>query len=48
MAIQRFKIALNAARFPLVSTKGQRAVFVLENEYSLNLTQAESLKLMES
>lgn len=28
MAIQRFKVALNAARFPLVSTKGQRAVFV--------------------
>lgn len=28
MTIQRFKIALNAARFPLVSTNGQRAVFV--------------------
>lgn len=28
MAVQRFKVALNAARFPLVSTKGQRAVFV--------------------
>ena len=28
MAIQRFKLALNAARFPLVSTQGQRAVFV--------------------
>lgn len=28
MAIQRTKIALNAARFPLVSTKGSRAVFV--------------------
>ena len=28
MTIQRFKVALNAARFPLVSTKGQRAVFV--------------------
>ena len=28
MAIQRFKVALNAARFPLVSTKGQRAVFI--------------------
>lgn len=27
MTIQRFKIALNAARFPLVSTKGHRAVF---------------------
>ena len=28
MAIQRFKVSLNAARFPLVSTKGQRAVFI--------------------
>jgi hypothetical protein len=28
MAVQRFKVALNAARFPLVSTKGQRAVFI--------------------
>lgn len=28
MAIQRFKLSLNAARFPLVSTKGQRAVFI--------------------
>lgn len=28
MAIQRFKLALNAARFPLVSSWGQRAVFV--------------------
>lgn len=28
MAIQRFKVALNSARFPLVSTKGSRAVFV--------------------
>lgn len=28
MAIQRFKLALNAARFPLVSSKGQRAVFI--------------------
>lgn len=28
MAIQRSKIALNAAHFPLVSTKGSRAVFV--------------------
>lgn len=28
MALQRSKIALNAARFPLVSTKGSRAVFV--------------------
>lgn len=28
MTIQRFKIALNAARFPLVSSKGQRAVFI--------------------
>ena len=28
MAVQRFKIALNAARFPLVSTKGSRAVFI--------------------
>lgn len=28
MAIQRFKIALNNALFPLVSTKAQRAVFV--------------------
>lgn len=28
MAIQRFKVALNNARFPLVSTKAQRAAFV--------------------
>lgn len=28
MAVNRFKVALNAARFPLVSTKGQRAVFI--------------------
>lgn len=28
MALQRFKVALNAARFPLVSTKGNRAVFI--------------------
>lgn len=28
MAIQRYKVALNAARFPLVSTKGSRAVFI--------------------
>jgi len=28
VAIQRFKVSLNAARFPLVSTKGQRAVFI--------------------
>ena len=28
MAVQRFKISLNAARFPLVSTKGGRAVFI--------------------
>lgn len=28
MTIARFKLPLNAARFPLVSTKGQRAVFV--------------------
>lgn len=28
MAVNRFKLALNAARFPLVSTKAQRAVFV--------------------
>lgn len=28
MAVNRFKVALNSARFPLVSTKGQRAVFV--------------------
>ena len=28
MAVQRFKVSLNAARFPLVSTKGQRAVYV--------------------
>lgn len=28
MAINRFKVALNAARFPLVSARGQRAVFV--------------------
>lgn len=28
MAIQRFKVAVNAARFPLVSTKGSRAVFI--------------------
>ena len=28
MAVQRFKLALNAARFPLVSTKGNRAVFI--------------------
>lgn len=28
MAIQRFKVSLNAARFPLVSTKGQRAAFI--------------------
>jgi hypothetical protein len=28
MAVNRFKLALNAARFPLVSTKGQRAVFI--------------------
>lgn len=28
MALQRSKIALNAARFPLVSTKGSRAVFI--------------------
>ena len=27
MALQRFKVALNSARFPLVSTKGSRAVF---------------------
>lgn len=27
MAVQRFKVSLNAARFPLVSSKGQRAVF---------------------
>lgn len=27
MTIQRYKVALNAARFPLVSTKGSRAVF---------------------
>jgi hypothetical protein len=26
MAVQRFKLAINAARFPLVSTKGSRAV----------------------
>lgn len=29
MAIQRYKIALNNALFPLVSTKAQRAVFAL-------------------
>jgi hypothetical protein len=28
MAVQRFKVALNNAAFPLVSTKAQRAVFV--------------------
>ena len=28
MAIRRFKVALNNARFPLVSTKAQRAAFV--------------------
>ena len=28
MAIQRFKVALNNARYPLMSTKAQRAVFV--------------------
>jgi hypothetical protein len=28
MAIQRFKVSLNAARFPLISTKGPRAVFI--------------------
>lgn len=28
MAVNRFKVALNSARFPLVSTKGQRAVFI--------------------
>ena len=28
MAIQRFKVALNNALFPLVSTKAQRAAFV--------------------
>lgn len=28
MAIQRYKIALNAARFPLVSSQGQRAVMI--------------------
>lgn len=28
MAVQNFKIALNAARFPLLSTHGQRAVFI--------------------
>lgn len=28
MAVNRFKIALNNARFPLVSTKAQRAVFI--------------------
>jgi hypothetical protein len=28
MAVNRFKVALNAARFPLVSSKGQRAVLV--------------------
>lgn len=28
MAVNRFKVALNAARFPLVSTKATRAVFV--------------------
>jgi len=28
MAIQRFKVSLNNAEFPLVSTKAQRAVFV--------------------
>ena len=28
MAINRFKVSLNAARFPLVSTQGQRAVFI--------------------
>ena len=28
MAVQRFKVALNNARFPLLSTKAQQAVFV--------------------
>lgn len=28
MAIQRFKVALNNARFPLISTKAQRAAFI--------------------
>ena len=28
MAVQRFKVALNNALFPLVSTKAQRAAFV--------------------
>lgn len=28
MAIQRFKVSLNAARFPLISTKGSRSVFI--------------------
>lgn len=28
MAVNRFKVALNAARFPLVSTKATRAVFI--------------------
>lgn len=28
MAVQRFKVALNNARYPLLSTKAQRAVFV--------------------
>lgn len=38
MAIQRYKIALNNALFPLVSTKAQRVVFVKQLEVKYNLT----------
>lgn len=36
MAIQRYKIALNNALFPLVSTKAQRVVFVNQLEVKDN------------